>query len=66
MKQSAAATKPFSGAIWGIIGVYILLSLPGFIPLIGGLVSIALTTLYSVAPALRYYELSKLTSGGTQ
>lgn len=66
MKQSAAATKPYSGSIWGIIGVYILLSLTGFIPLIGGLVSIILTTLYSVAPALRYYELAKLGSGDTQ
>jgi len=61
MKQSAALSKPYSGSIWGIIGVIVLLSLPSIIPVIGWAVSFVLMLLYSVAPALRYQELKKLT-----
>jgi uncharacterized membrane protein len=57
MKISAEMTKPYSGSIWGIIGVSILLSLTGVIPVIGWVISLVLSALYSVAPALRYYEL---------
>lgn len=60
MKQSADLTKPFSGSIWGIIGVGILISLTGVVPLIGPALAAVLTMLYAVAPALRYRELQKL------
>ncbi|HLC92054.1 MAG TPA: hypothetical protein VJC09_03295 [Candidatus Saccharimonadales bacterium] len=60
MRISAEISKPYSGSIWGIIGVSILLSLPSFIPVIGSIVSFVLAMLYSVAPALRYQELKKL------
>lgn len=60
MRISAELSNPNPGAIWGIIGVSILISLPGFIPVIGWIVSLALGVLYSVAPALRYEELKKL------
>ncbi len=62
MKESSRISKPFSGSVWGIIGVTILLSLPGVIPVVGFVVSFILTTLYAVAPALRYQELKKLTA----
>ncbi len=60
MKESARISKPHSGSVWGIIGVTILLSIPGIIPVVGWAVSFALTSLYLVAPALRYLELKKL------
>lgn len=59
MKQSAAASKPFSGAIWGVIGVTFLLSMAGVIPVIGWLISFVLGMLYAVAPGLRYFEIKR-------
>lgn len=60
MMQSAEMSKPYSGWVWSVIGVTILLSLPGAIPVIGGVISLVLAMFYSVAPALRYQELKKL------
>lgn len=60
MRQSAALSKPYSWSIWGIIGVSILISIPSFIPFVGQIISFVLNILYSVAPALRYEELKKL------
>lgn len=57
LSASAAASKGHAGAIWGVIGVMILLSLFGLIPIIGGLISMILLTLYTCAPALRYQEM---------
>ncbi|HSX53356.1 MAG TPA: hypothetical protein VLF90_03230 [Patescibacteria group bacterium] len=62
MRRSAALTKPYPGAIWGIIGVSFLLSLPSIIPFLGAFISLALSVLYSAAPALRYEELKKLSA----
>lgn len=60
MEKSAAMSKPHSGSIWRIIGVKFLISLFGIIPLIGWLISFALSVSYTVAPALRYQELKKI------
>lgn len=57
MEESANLSKPYSWSIYAIVGVSILLSLTGIIPVIGSLISLALTVAYSVAPALRYEEL---------
>lgn len=59
LKESAKASKPYAGAIWGVLGVSILLSLTGIIPVVGGLVSFVLAIAYSVAPAIRYFEIQK-------
>lgn len=59
MAASAQVSKLHSRAIWGVIGVTILLSIFNIIPVWGGLITLILTTLYSCAPALRYLELSK-------
>lgn len=62
LKKSAVLSKPFPGAIWGLIGVSILISIPSspnfgvFGAIVGGLLGVA----YAVAPALRYVELKKL------
>lgn len=66
MSISAAMTKPYSRSIWGIIGVMFLISLIGIIPFIGWLISLVLSLLYSVAPAIRYQELKKLNLTGGQ
>lgn len=61
MKQSAAISKPFSGSIYGVIGVTILLSLTGIIPVVGSIIGALAGVVYSVAPALRYQELKNVT-----
>jgi hypothetical protein len=60
MDQSAALSKLNTGSIWGILGVMVLISLVNIIPIIGGLASFVLGSLYSVAPALRYEQLKQL------
>lgn len=60
MRASAAMTKPYSGWIWPVIGVIVLLSLPNIIPLVGFGIAFVLSVLYSVAPALRYLEIKNL------
>lgn len=58
MNQSAEASKKYSGALWGLIGVTFLISLPGIIPFIGAIVSTILGIAYYCAPALRYKEVT--------
>ena len=62
MRYSAELSKPYSGYIWGVIGVTILIAMTNVVPVFGALISLALGVLYSVAPALRYQELKKLHS----
>lgn len=57
MKMSAEQSKPFSKAIWAVIGVMVLLSLTGIVPIVGWIFSAVLTVLYSCAPAFRYLEV---------
>ena len=59
MERSAELTKPFSGAVWGVIGVMVLFAMLNAIPYIGWLISFALSCAYSVAPAMRYQELKR-------
>jgi len=61
MRRSAALSKPYSGAVWGVIGVTFLISMAGIVPIVGWIISFVLSVLYSVAPALRYEELKQLT-----
>ena len=60
MKQSADLTKPYSGAVWGIIGVSVLISFISVFGFVGSITSAILAVSYSVAPAFRYEELKKL------
>jgi hypothetical protein len=52
MRQSAADSKHFSKAIWGLLGVQLLVAITGIIPFAG----VILQLLYLCAPAVRYYE----------
>ena len=60
LDKSAEMSLINPGSVWGIIGVLILISLVGILPLIGSLAAFVLGVLYSVAPALRYQQLKKL------
>jgi hypothetical protein len=57
MDRSAEISKPYSGYIWGIIGVMLLIGLINIIPGVGWLIAFIVGMFYSVAPALRYHEL---------
>jgi len=60
MERSAAMTKPYSGSIWGIIVVMILIGFANIVPYVGGLLSLLAGLFYVCAPALRYQQLKKL------
>ncbi|MGZ6004981.1 MAG: hypothetical protein ACXWLH_02415 [Candidatus Saccharimonadales bacterium] len=60
MERSADISKPYAGAVLSVIGVSILLGFAGIVPIIGPIASFILASLYTVAPALRYQELKKL------
>lgn len=60
MDKSAELTKLNTGAIWGVLGVMLLFGLVNIIPIIGGLASFVLGGLYSLAPAMRYHQLKRM------
>ncbi len=57
MRRSRKLTEGNWGAVYGIILVGIVLGFSGFIPYAGPAIQLVLAAIYSVAPALRYYEL---------
>jgi hypothetical protein len=57
MERSAEISKPYSGYVWGIIGVMFLIGLLNVIPGVGWMIAFVFGMFYSVAPALRYQEL---------
>ena len=59
MKMSAADSKPFSGAIWGMIGVYVIIGLAGIIPLAGYILGPVMGIAYCCAQATRYLQVQK-------
>jgi hypothetical protein len=61
MKQSAAGSKRFSGAVWGLVGVQILVALSCIIPIVG----LILSVMYMCAPAIRYYQIKQATGAHT-
>lgn len=62
METSASLSKYNIFAVLSVLGVMILLSFSSIIPLIGPIISFVLGAAYSVAPALRYIELKKLSA----
>lgn len=60
MRASNELSKGRSMAIFGIIGVDILINLPSYIPLIGWIVALLLQIAYFCAPAIRYDQLRTL------
>ena len=62
MKASAELGKPHSWSIYGVLGVTLLIAFTGVVPIIGTIASVLGGIVYSVAPALRYVELKKLSA----
>jgi hypothetical protein len=60
MDISADMTKPYSHSIYAVILVSILFGCFAFIPFIGWIIAYVLGAFYSVAPALRYQQLKKI------
>ncbi len=60
METSANLSKKNIGAVLSVLGVTILLSFSGMVPIVGPILSFVLGAIYSVAPALRYLELKNL------
>lgn len=60
MERSAELSKLNTGSVWGVIGVMFLIGLINIVPIIGGLASFIFGSLYSIAPALRYFQLKNL------
>ncbi len=56
MRQSAADSKQFSGAVWGVIGVNALIGLLGVLPILIP-VAIILQMAYYCAAAVRYEQI---------
>lgn len=56
MRKSADDAKQFAGAVWSVLGVTILIQLPGIIPPLG-LVSVVLALTYYCAPTIRYFQI---------
>lgn len=57
MSASAEAGKRFAGAIWGILGVEVVISLASVIPFIGSIINLVLSIAYYCAPAVRYEQI---------
>ena len=56
MRTCAEDSKAFAGAIWGVIGVTLLINLPSIIPLFA-IVTMVLSIVYYCAPTLRYFQI---------
>jgi hypothetical protein len=60
LDESARLSKKNTGAVWGVLGVMLLIGFINIIPIIGSLLSFVFGGLYSIAPAIRYEQLKKL------
>jgi hypothetical protein len=59
MRASAKESKQFSGAVYGVLGVVLLIAMLSIFSLPGLVASAILTILYATAPALRYLDIKK-------
>jgi hypothetical protein len=59
LEKSAADSQPFSGAIWGMIGVYVIIGVVGYIPLIGYVIGPVAGIVYCCAQSTRYLQIKK-------
>ncbi len=57
MKNSAKAGQKYSGAVWGVLGVEVVISLVSGIPYLGSLAGFVLNVAYYCAPAIRYEQV---------
>ncbi len=57
IRESFRFGRKFSGAVWGVLGVLLLINLISLVPFIGWLVSSVLGIMYLCAPAIRYLQI---------
>lgn len=61
MRRSAADSRRYGGAIWGLLGVTLLIGIAGaildIVPVLGWIASAILTVAYLCAPAVRYLQI---------
>jgi uncharacterized membrane protein len=57
MKKSNELSKGRSMTVYGVLGVDILINIPGVIPVIGQIISFVLQIAYFCGPAIRYQQL---------
>jgi hypothetical protein len=60
MRLSSELSAVNPGSVWAILGVMLLIGLINIVPVVGGLASFAIGSLYSLAPALRYQQLKQI------
>lgn len=60
LSKSAELSNRNTGAVWGLLGVMLLIGMISIVPFLGGIVSFIVGSLYSIAPAFRYQQLKKL------
>lgn len=56
-RRSAADSKKYSSAMWGIVGILLCFDLVEFVPHVGTVASIVFALFYAAAPAVRYVEI---------
>ena len=56
MRRSAADSKRYSSAVWGILGAQLLFAACLIIPILGFIAALVLLAMYANAPAIRYLE----------
>lgn len=58
-RRSAADSKKYGNAMWGIVGILLCFDLIEFVPTVGVTMSIILSLFYVAAPTIRYVEIRK-------
>lgn len=57
MRQATAASKQFSDVHWGLLGLQGLLTVVGYIPFVGTIISLIMSVMYCLAYPLRYVQI---------
>lgn len=57
MAASAEAGKKYSGSVWGVLGVEIVIGLVNSVPYVGSIAGFVLNVAYYCAPAVRYEQV---------
>ncbi|HVX48423.1 MAG TPA: hypothetical protein VHA05_03645 [Candidatus Saccharimonadales bacterium] len=60
MRFSNELSKGRAMSVWGVIGVYVLIAIPSFVPIIGSIITFLLQIAYYCASAIRFEQLKAL------
>ncbi len=62
IRASFTVGKKHSGAVWGVLGIVMAITILGIIPVVGVVISTALGLAYLCATAIRYLQIKHITS----